>query len=150
MVSGLVPHVGGPVLPAGHPQTLIGGLPAARLGDKAVCVGPIDVIVQGAPTVLIGGLPAARMGDRTAHGGMITLGCPTVLIGDSGSGSAGTMQGMAMLAAKQAHKPFCEECAKHASGPPSVPSAQAQALSLARANHQPFCEQCEELHSRKN
>ncbi len=27
------------------------------------------------------GQPAARMGDMTAHGGVIVLGCPTVLIG---------------------------------------------------------------------
>ena len=60
---------------------LIGGLPAARVGDMAVCVGPPDVIAMGSFTVLIGGMPAARMGDLTAHGGTIILGCPTVLIG---------------------------------------------------------------------
>jgi uncharacterized Zn-binding protein involved in type VI secretion len=47
----------------------------------AVCVGPPDSIVQGSATVLIGGKPAARMGDSTAHGGSIVMGCPTVLIG---------------------------------------------------------------------
>jgi uncharacterized Zn-binding protein involved in type VI secretion len=31
--------------------------------------------------VLIGGKPAARMGDTTAHGGSIAAGLPTVLIG---------------------------------------------------------------------
>ena len=51
MVTGLVPHVGGPILP------------------------------PGCPTVLIGYLPAARIGDMTVHGGVITLGCPTVMIG---------------------------------------------------------------------
>ena len=76
-----VPHVGGPILPPGYPTVLIGGLPAARVGDMAVCVGPPDVIVMGAFTVLIGGQPAARMGDMTAHGGTIVLGLPTVLIG---------------------------------------------------------------------
>ena len=50
MVTVVVPHVGGPI------------------------VGP------GAPTVLIGGMPAARIGDMTAHGGVIVAGCPTVLI----------------------------------------------------------------------
>jgi uncharacterized Zn-binding protein involved in type VI secretion len=61
---------------------LIGGLPAARVGDMAICVGPPDAIIPpGSPTVLIGGLPAARMGDMTAHGGVIVVGCPTVLIG---------------------------------------------------------------------
>ena len=62
-------------------HTLIGGMPAARLGDSATCVGPPDTIVKGSATVLIGGQPAARMGDSCAHGGTITLGCPTVLIG---------------------------------------------------------------------
>jgi uncharacterized Zn-binding protein involved in type VI secretion len=82
MVTGLVPHVGGPVLPPGCPTVLIGGLPAARVSDMATCVGPPDVILPpGSPTVLIGGMPAARMGDMTAHGGVIVLGCPTVLIG---------------------------------------------------------------------
>ncbi len=76
-----VPHVGGPILPPGAVTVLIGGLPAARVGDMAVCVGPPDVIAMGAFTVLIGGMPAARMGDMTAHGGTIILGCPTVLIG---------------------------------------------------------------------
>lgn len=78
---GPVPHVGGPILPAGEPTVLIGGLPAARVGDKAVCVGPPDTIVAGSGTVIIGGKPAARMGDSTAHGGVIILGCPTVIIG---------------------------------------------------------------------
>lgn len=76
------PHVGGPILPPGDPQVLIGGMPAARMGDMASCSGPPDVIVQGSATVLIGGKPAARMGDATAHGGQIVSGSPTVLIGD--------------------------------------------------------------------
>jgi uncharacterized Zn-binding protein involved in type VI secretion len=62
-------------------MTLIGGMPAARVGDMAVCVGPPDVIALGSFTTLIGGQPAARMGDMTGHGGTIVLGCPTVLIG---------------------------------------------------------------------
>jgi uncharacterized Zn-binding protein involved in type VI secretion len=82
MTTGPVPHVGGPILPPGCPTVLIGGLPAARVGDQATCVGPPDVIIPpGCPTVLIGGQPAARMGDSTAHGGVIALGCPQVLIG---------------------------------------------------------------------
>ena len=81
MVTVLVPHVGGPILPPGGIPTLIGGLPAARVSDMAVCVGPPDVIALGSFTVLIGKLPAARMGDLTAHGGTIVLGLPTVLIG---------------------------------------------------------------------
>ena len=76
-----IPHVGGPITGPGAPTVLIGGLPAARVSDMAVCVGPPDTIVKGSATVLIGGLPAARMGDTTAHGGTVVLGCPTVLIG---------------------------------------------------------------------
>ena len=81
MVTVLVPHVGGPILPPGGLTVLIGGMPAARVGDMCVCVGPPDVIALGSFTVLIGGMPAARMGDITAHGGAIVLGLPTVLIG---------------------------------------------------------------------
>ena len=77
----LVPHVGGPVVGPGVASVLIGALPAAVLGDNAVCVGPPDAIVAGSGTVLIGGRPAARLGDATAHGGSIVLGCPTVMIG---------------------------------------------------------------------
>lgn len=75
------PHVGGPILPPGEPTVLIGGLPAARVGDMAVCVGPPDTIVAGSATVMIGSMPAARLGDSTAHGGTIVAGEPTVLIG---------------------------------------------------------------------
>lgn len=81
MVNGVVPHVGGPILPPCCPLVLIGSLPAARVGDMATCVGPPDVIAMGSFTVLIGGQPAARMGDSTAHGGKIVMGFPTVLIG---------------------------------------------------------------------
>ncbi|MEO5369641.1 MAG: PAAR domain-containing protein [Magnetococcus sp. DMHC-1] len=76
-----IPHVGGPVSGPCCPTVLIGGLPAARIGDMAVCVGPPDSIVLGSFTVLIGGSPAARIGDTCAHGGMIAVGCPLVLIG---------------------------------------------------------------------
>ncbi len=79
-MTGVVPHVGGPIVAPGAPTVLIGGLPAARVSDMVTCVGPPDTIVMGAPKVLIGGLPAARMGDSTAHGGTIVLGCFTVII----------------------------------------------------------------------
>ena len=81
MVTVLVPHVGGPILPPGGITVLIGGLPAARVTDMAVCVGPPDVIVLGSFTVLTCGMPQARIGDMTAHGGAIVLGMPTVLVG---------------------------------------------------------------------
>jgi uncharacterized Zn-binding protein involved in type VI secretion len=81
MVTVLVPHVGGPIAGPGAPTVLISGLPAARVSDMAVCVGPPDVIAKGSTTCMISGLPAARMLDTCAHGGMIALGAPTVLIG---------------------------------------------------------------------
>ncbi|WP_339754250.1 PAAR domain-containing protein [Algoriphagus aquimarinus] len=76
-----IPHVGGPIVGPGAPTVLIGSLPAAKVGDMLVCVGPPDSIVKGSATVMIMGMPAARMGDSTAHGGSIILGCPTVIIG---------------------------------------------------------------------
>ncbi len=76
-----VPHVGGPLLPPGAPTVMIGGVPAAVVGGMATCVGPPDSIVRGSATVLIGNMPAARVGDTTAHGGVITVGLPTVMIG---------------------------------------------------------------------
>jgi uncharacterized Zn-binding protein involved in type VI secretion len=81
MVTGVVPHVGGPIMPPGAITVLIGGMPAARVGDMCVCVGPPDSIVKGSATVMIKGMPAARLGDMTAHGGAIILGYPTVNIG---------------------------------------------------------------------
>lgn len=86
-VTVLVPHVGGPISMPGAPTVLIGGLPAARVGDIAVCTGPPDAIAPpGASRVLIAGSPAARVGDMTVHGGRIVVGCDSVLIG-SGNGA---------------------------------------------------------------
>jgi len=81
MVTGVVPHVGGPILPPCAPTVLTGMLPQARMGDMATCVGPPDVIVKASMTVLAMKQPAARLGDMTAHGGNIIVGLPTVLIG---------------------------------------------------------------------
>lgn len=81
LVNGTVPHVGGPIMPPGCITVLIGGMPAARVGDMLTCVGQPDTIIAGSATVLIGGMPAVRQGDSTAHGGAIVVGCPTVLIG---------------------------------------------------------------------
>jgi uncharacterized Zn-binding protein involved in type VI secretion len=80
MFTGPVPHVGG-IVAMGFPTVLVGFLPAARAGDPTICVGPPGTIAMGSPTVLIGNQPAARMLDPTAHGGVIVLGLPTVLIG---------------------------------------------------------------------
>jgi uncharacterized Zn-binding protein involved in type VI secretion len=102
MVTGIVPHVGGPVIGPCVPTVLIGGLPAAVLGDTCVCVGPPDAIVMGSPTVLIGYQMAARMGDPTSHGGVIVQGVPTVMIGIPG-------QGAVLQAAAASGAPFCEK-----------------------------------------
>jgi uncharacterized Zn-binding protein involved in type VI secretion len=102
LVTVLVPHVGGPII-LGCFTVLIGGPPAARVGDMLMCVGPPDVIVQGSPTVLIGGSMAARMGDMTAHGGMIVMGLPNVMIGESA-------QGAALAAASQTGAMVADKC----------------------------------------
>ncbi len=78
---GPVPHVGGPISGPGAATVLIGGMPAARATDMAVCSGPPDVLLPGSSTVLIAGMPAVRLGDSTAHGGSVVAGLPTVLIG---------------------------------------------------------------------
>jgi uncharacterized Zn-binding protein involved in type VI secretion len=88
------PTAHGGVIVAGYPTVLIGGQPAARLGDMHVCPmltpgtppiphvgGPVNL---GSATVLIGGQPAARLGDMAVCTGppdTIASGCPTVLIG---------------------------------------------------------------------
>lgn len=80
-VTGIIPHVGGPIIGPGAPTVLIGMMPAAVQGDICVCVGPPDSITKGSTTVMICGKPAVRMGDSCSHGGVIVLGCPTVMIG---------------------------------------------------------------------
>ena len=80
-VTVLVPHVGGPILPPCFPTVLIGFLPAARVSDPALCVGPPDMIAKGSMTVITGGMPQARIGDMTVHGGVIVMGCFTVIVG---------------------------------------------------------------------
>jgi uncharacterized Zn-binding protein involved in type VI secretion len=81
MVTVLVPHVGGPILPPCCPTVMAGYMPIARIGDMATCVGPPDVIAMGSSSVMAGYMPVARMGDATAHGGVIVMGCPTVIVG---------------------------------------------------------------------
>ena len=78
---GSTPHTGGPILPPGMPNVLIGGKPAATVGNMCTCAGPPDSILKGSSSVFIGNKPAARQGDSTAHGGSITSGCTTVIIG---------------------------------------------------------------------
>jgi uncharacterized Zn-binding protein involved in type VI secretion len=80
MVTGLVPHVGGPII-MGSPTVITVGMPQARVTDQAVCAGGPDVIAKGSATVMVNGLPAARIGDLTVHGGVIVVGALTVIIG---------------------------------------------------------------------
>lgn len=81
MVTGVVPHVGGPIVGPGAATVMISSMPASVVGDSCVCTGPPDSIVKGSSTVLLAGKPAVRLGDQTAHGGTIVLGAPTVMIG---------------------------------------------------------------------
>ncbi len=77
-----IPHVGGPIVgPPGAPPVLTCKMPAATATHMCICVGPPDTIVKGSMTVMIQKKPAARMGDLTAHGGVIVVGAPTVMIG---------------------------------------------------------------------
>ena len=81
MVTGTVPHVGGPVMGPGAPTVIIGGMPAARVSDMCTCAGPPDTIAVGSGTVITMGMAQARLGDMTAHGGALVVGCPTVIVG---------------------------------------------------------------------
>jgi uncharacterized Zn-binding protein involved in type VI secretion len=102
-----IPHVGGPIS-MGFPTVMIGFMPAARMGDMAVCVGPPDSIAKGSMTVFIGNMPAARIGDLTMHGGTIAMGCPTVMIGDVGMGAAGVAAGAFAAAATSGAPLVCK------------------------------------------
>jgi uncharacterized Zn-binding protein involved in type VI secretion len=134
-----IPHVGGPVT-IGSTNVLIGGMAAARVGDMLMCppVGPTDSITSGSPTVLINSMPAARLGDPTAHGGVIVVGCPTVIIGASSNAGAGGA-GMAKSKEKQPGPP-----APLASGQAlREPKRQAEVLRTAARDGTPFCEACQ-------
>ncbi|MDR3719928.1 MAG: PAAR domain-containing protein [Bryobacteraceae bacterium] len=153
LVTGTVPHVGGPILAAGCPAVLIGNLPAARVGDMALCVGPPDVIAQGSPTVVIGNMPVARIGDATAHGGVIVSGCPTVIIGEMGLGGAVSAQAGTMKAAKLAGAAFtktnCDAVSLGAVNTEQLSTggafgSQAATMSAARQRGAPFtCTDCD-------
>lgn len=75
------PHTGGPILGPGAPSVLIKGLAAAVVATPCTCAGPPDSIKQGSQTVKFEGKAAARMGDPTQHGGSITGGESSVIIG---------------------------------------------------------------------
>jgi uncharacterized Zn-binding protein involved in type VI secretion len=107
LTTGMVPHVGGPILPPGAPTVLIAGLAAARVSDLAACSGPPDTIVTGAFTCLVAGVPLARLGESCVHGGKIVSGCTTVLVGDNGSAN-GNPGVATMKAARATARPFVE------------------------------------------
>ena len=150
MVTGVIPHVGGPIMAPGAPTTLIGGLPAARVTDMLTCVGPPDVIVKGSTGVMIGGLPAARLGDMTAHGGVILLGCFTVLIGEAGGGSGNGSGGSAggngsadgdSAGVAEAGGNF-DELLSTGAAMSSAPLQQAQVLVSAAKTGAALCARC--------
>jgi uncharacterized Zn-binding protein involved in type VI secretion len=129
-----IPHVGGPILPPCCPTVLIGGMPAARVGDMAVCVGPPDSIAMGSPTVLIGNMMAARLGDPTVHGGVIVVGCPTVEIGIPGQGSpAGVGAGV------EGDVPADDPSLESAMAGVCNVAQQSAAMLAAAASGAPFC-----------
>lgn len=130
-----IPHVGGPISGPCVPPVLIGFLPAATVGDMCVCVGPPDTIAMGSPTVFIGGKMAARMGDPTVHGGVIVVGCPTVLIGEVGMGSPVPTFGSPGSAALFAD---IEELVMK-----SPVALQIEALKSAAQSGSAFCEVCQ-------
>ena len=69
-----------PIMPPCAPTVLVGCLPAARVGDMHIGIGP-HPIALGSFTVMIQKMPAARIGDIHGCGGAITVGLPTVLTG---------------------------------------------------------------------
>lgn len=83
MVTGITPHVGGPIVGPGIPGVLIDGTPVSVMGDTCVCCGPPDVIVQGYPGVMVDGIPVVVQNCMTAHGGVIPMGVVGVVIGSS-------------------------------------------------------------------
>jgi len=97
-----------------------------------MCVGPPSTIILGSTGVSIQSLPAARMGDSTAHGGMITMGCPTVLIGEISPGMA--MPDMVMNMAMAMVPPFMLEAADHVAN-----------MMEAAFEGTPFCLECSKV-----
>lgn len=135
-----VPHVGGPVTGPGVPTVLIGGMPASVMGDMCVCVGPPDTIIMGSTGVFIGGKPAARMGDPTVHGGMVSVGCPTVLIGETAGGGGGGVSVSPIKANK-----LLNSSTSSLGLVESGLSQQIQNMKSASESGKPFCEICEKM-----
>lgn len=85
---GDVTNHGGTVTGPGVATVLIGGMPAAVLGDLHACSLPpsghqptVSPFTAGSATVLINGRPALRVGDACVCGASAVVGAPTVMIG---------------------------------------------------------------------
>ena len=140
MSDGPKPHVGGPIVGPGVPNVIIGGMPAAVMGDMCTCVSPApDTIVLGSVGVFIGGKPAARMGDMCAHGGVIVLGCPTVLIGEIMPGSVSPIS----------ISPIIINAMQKMNSNVVIKAAQIVTLIDGAKNGTPFCEKCEQVMKKK-
>lgn len=145
MVTVLVPHVGGPIIPPCCPTVLTGGLPQARVTDMLICVGPIDMIAKGSAGVFVGGLPAARIGDPTVHGGVIVVGLPTVIIGEVGSGpggGGGIGGGTGGGGITGSGNPGNQLDLMSTGAAMSAPGQQSQVHQNAAKDGTPFCERC--------
>jgi uncharacterized Zn-binding protein involved in type VI secretion len=110
--------------------------------DIHMCTTPLPipphgpgVVIDGSPTVMINNLPACRMGDTILEAigppNKIAMGCPTVIIGQSGSGAGGGGGGGGGGAGGAG-----------GAGGPAGPSAQQSALENAAASGAPFAEKC--------
>ncbi len=126
MVTIVVPHVGGPIVGPGAATVLAEKLPVAAVGDVVTCVGPPDVIVEGAGTVLAAGRPVAAMGAKTAHGGVIVAGAPTVMVGDSSGGFITDSQAKAAKASNKKQPGDDEDETKVVQSKPSVAAKQSK------------------------
>lgn len=72
----------------GVPNVVIGGMPAAVVGDTHVCLMPPTAgphppapFPSGSSTVHIGGRPALRVTDQSSCGAPIMTGATTVILG---------------------------------------------------------------------
>lgn len=83
LCSGLVPHIGGPIIGPGHTNILFNGKPAVTVGDMCTCTGPPDMLAQGNPAVMMNGKPTVCVGNLTAHGGTVITGESNILISNA-------------------------------------------------------------------
>jgi uncharacterized Zn-binding protein involved in type VI secretion len=96
-------HGGGPVQPVPR-DVETNGLPQARAGDPAFCLGSADFLVTGAATVTVNSKPAARLSSTTMHGGAVAVGSSDVLIGGPSAGTTLGNPGAGKAACGEAKK----------------------------------------------